>query len=58
VDTDFRHISAEAKDHAVCQGALARSCNPGGPERADDAIPSKAFESGETKSSSEESGSL
>ncbi|MGC8519974.1 MAG: hypothetical protein ACP5P4_15875 [Steroidobacteraceae bacterium] len=58
MDTGFRHISAEANDHAVCQGALARSCNPGGPERADDAIPSEAFEIGETKSPTEENGRL
>jgi len=36
----------------VSQGALARSYNPGGPERADDALPSEAFGINETKSSS------
>ena len=54
MDTYFCHISAESNDHAVCQGALARSCNPGRPERADDAVPSEAFQIGETKFPTEE----
>lgn len=58
MDTGFRYISAEANEHAVCHGALARSCSPGGPERADDAIPSEAFEIGETKFPTEDNGRL
>lgn len=53
----FRLLRPESDNHVVCQGALARSCNPGGPERADDAIPSGAFGIGD-EILSEENGIL